>query len=72
MQNLVRGDAKRDAKKEAEVDANEDVKKDAKVDDNMVVKVEENMGIKGGATRVDVQIRRKIMCKTRLKTCHKT
>ena len=34
--------------------------------------VEENMDIKGGAIRVDVQTRHKIRCKTRLKTCRKT
>ena len=60
MQNLTR----RDAKKEAEVD----VKKDAKVDENKGIKVEANVGIKWGATRVDVQTRRKFRCKTRLKT----
>ena len=38
------------------------VKKDAKVDKKKGVKVEANMGIKGGATRVDVQTRCKIMC----------
>ena len=54
------------------MDAHEDVKKDAKVDENMGVKVEANMDVEGGATRVDVQTRRKIRCKTRLKTCRKT
>ena len=49
-----------------------DVKKDAKVDENKGIKVEANMGVKGGGTRVDVQTRHKIRCKTRLKTCHKT
>ena len=57
-----------DVKKDAKVD----VKKDAKVDENEGVKVEANMGVKGGVTRVDVQTRRKIRCKTRLKTCRKT
>ena len=51
---------------------NLDVKNDAKVDEKKGVKLEANMGIKGGATRVDVQTRHKIMCKTRLKTCQKT
>ena len=49
-----------------------DVKQDAEVDENKDIKVEANMGVKGGATRVDVQTRFKIRCKTRLKTCHKT
>ena len=49
-----------------------DVKKDAKADENKGIKVEANMGVKGGATRVDVHIRRKIWFKTRLKTCRKT
>ena len=40
------------------------VKKDAKVDENKGVKVEANMGLKGGATRVDVQTRCKIRHKT--------
>ena len=72
----VKFDAKfgagRDAKKEAEVDAKVDVKIDTKVDENKGVKVESNMDIKGGTTRVDVQTRFKIRCKTRLKTCRKT
>ena len=51
-------------KKEAEVDAKVDVKKDANVDENKGVKFEANMGIKGGATRVYVQTRHKIRCKT--------
>ena len=38
----------------------------------MGVQVEENMDVKVGTTRVDVQTRRKIMCKTRLKTYRKT
>ena len=60
-------------KKVAEVDERvESVKKDAKVDENKGVKVEANMGVKGGATRVDVQTRCKIRCKTSLKTCRKT
>ena len=49
-----------------------DVKKDAKVDGNKGVKVEANMDVKGGATGVYVQTRRKIRCKTRLNTCRKT
>ena len=53
------------------MDAKVDVEKDAKVDENKDVKVEENMDVKRGATRVDVQTRRKIRCKTRLKTCRK-
>ena len=42
-------------------------KVDAKVDENKGIKVEANMGVKGGTARVDVQTR----CKTRLKTCRK-
>ena len=42
------------------------------MDENKGVKVEEKMGVKGGTTSVDVQTRRKIRCKTRLKTCRKT
>ena len=45
---------------------------DEKVDENKGIKVEENMGVKRGATRVDVQTRHKIRCKTRMKTCRKT
>ena len=41
---------------------------DAKLDENKGVKVETNMGVKGGAIRVDVQTMRKIRCKIRLKT----
>ena len=47
-------------------------KNDAKVDENKGIKVEANMGVKGDATRVYVQTRRKIRCKTSLKTCRKT
>ena len=50
-----------------------DEKMDAKVDANMAeTKREANIGVKGGTTRVDVQTRRRIRCKTRLKTCRKT
>ena len=47
-------------------------KKDANIDQNKGIKVEANMSVKGGATRVDVQTRHKIRCKTRLKTRRKT
>ena len=45
-----------------------DVKNDEKVDENMAIKVEANMDVKVSATRVDVQTRHKIRCKTKLKT----
>ena len=54
------------------MDAKLDVKKDAKVDENKGIKFEANMSVKGGATRVDVQTRRKFRYKTRLKTYCKT
>ena len=44
------------------------MQKNEKVDENMGIKVEANMDVKGGETRLDVQTRHKTRCKTWRKT----